>query len=103
MACYTVYLATGSTLLAISIKVDMVKRYLTTAVKLYFGLGHVYPTLTKKGSKATSILGILHEAQQWEKVPNCCEPVTSEMVDYVLTQADMDKEKGHLDSVSSPA
>ena len=86
-ACYTAYLATGATILAIAIKVDTIKRYLFAAIKLSYDKGQVNPTLTKSGHKAACVQDILTEARRWEKVPNRCEPITPEMVDYVLGRA----------------
>ena len=87
MACYVASLAAGHTLLAISIKVDTIRRYLVAAKSFSFRAKLMDPTLTMYGKQARDIKAVLDEATRWEKVPNRAEPVTPEMVDYVIDKA----------------
>ena len=101
LACYTAYLASGSTILAIAIKVDTIKRYLHAVAALSRSHGQIDPTRVKSGDRAPSIDDILKEAKRWEKVPNRCEPLTKEMLGYISQQAKKERSVGHRDGLYS--
>ena len=101
IACYTAYLASGSSILAIAIKVDTIKRYLHAVAALSRSHGQIDPTRVKSGERAPSIDDILKEAKRWEKVPNRCEPLTKEMLDHILQQAQKERSDGHRDGLYS--
>ena len=84
MISYALYLLTGQTLLAKSIKVATVKLYLKAVVD-YFGEHRQFnPTLDEKGNKLQVLESLYHEGSRWEKMPNRAEPLTPEMVKFLV-------------------
>ena len=84
MACYTVHLASGQTLLCRAIKISTIKKYLKTATDLSIPFQMMNPTLDLLGKQSKYIGDILHEASRWESMPGRREPLIKEMVIYLL-------------------
>ena len=87
MTCCTANLATRQTILATTIEVDTMKRYLATAKGFSFNRKLTYHMLDVYGNVDKHIASILKEATRWGKVPNRKESVTPEMIDYVIGKA----------------
>ena len=84
MACYTAHLASGQTLLCRAIKTETIKKYLKAATDLSLPFQMMNPTLNLLGNQSKYIGDILHEASRWESMPNRREPLTKDMVVYIL-------------------
>ena len=84
MACYTVHLVSGQTLLCKTIKSGTVKRYLAAAAELSIPAKMMNPTLDIMGNQSAYIKNIIKECQRWESMPDRKEPVTKEMVEYII-------------------
>ena len=89
MACYTANLAAGETLLCKTIKSDTVLRYLSAAAELSVPAKMMNPCLNIMGNQSNYISDIIHELKRWESMPNRREPITKEMIKYII-----DKGKG---------
>ena len=79
--CYTTYLTTGATTLAIIIKVDTLNKYLFVAIKMSYDKGPVNPILIESGHKAAFVQETFNTAKCWEKVPYEYVPFAQEMMD----------------------
>ena len=86
MACYTAYLATGETLLCRSIKSSTILRYLSAAAELSIPAKMMNPCLDIMGNFSNNIKDIINELKRWESIPNRKEPVTKEMISYVINK-----------------
>ena len=86
MACYTAYLATGETLLCRTIKSNTIKKYLDAAAELSIPAKLMNPCLDIKGNLSKNIKEILKETKRWETIPNRKEPVTKQMVEYIINK-----------------
>ena len=86
MACYTAHLASGKTLLCRAIKTLTIKKYLKAATYLYIPFQMMNPTLNLLGNQSKYIGDILHESTRWEFIPGRREPLTKDMVIYVLNK-----------------
>ena len=84
MACYTAHLASGQTLLYRAIKTETIKKYLKAATDLSLPFQMMNPALNLLGNQSKYIGDILHEASRWESMPNRREPLTKDMVVYIL-------------------
>ena len=65
MACYTAYLASGTTSLCKTIKSGTIKRYLSAASELSVPAQMMNPTLDLMVNTSVIINDILHEAKRW--------------------------------------
>ena len=101
LACYTAHLAAGSTILSLAIKTDTIKRYLHAVAALFKADGQEDPSKGKAGARAPCVEAILQEALRWEKVPDRCEPLTTEMLEYIKQQALVEQQSGHIDGLYS--
>ena len=70
---YAMYLLTGQTLLAKSIKVATVKLYLKAVADFFLADEQFNPTLDQKGGKLPTLESVYHEGNRWEKMPNRSE------------------------------
>ena len=86
MACYTAYLATGQTLLCKSIKANTIKRYLEAASELSIPAGLMNPCLDIKDNLSKHINDLIKEIRRWEKIPNRKEPITKQIVEYIINK-----------------
>ena len=84
MVSYATYLLTGNTLLAKSIKVATAKLYVKAVVDYFTSRKQFNPTLTDKGEKIQALEKVWTEGIRWEKMPNRAEPLTPEMVQYLV-------------------
>ena len=91
MACYTAYLASGATLLCKTIRSDTIKRYLKAAAELSAPAQMMNPTLDLMGNLSVFIKDIIHEAKRWESMPNRREPLTKEMIEYIIDKGENSK------------
>ncbi len=85
LACYTMHLTLGNTILAKCIKSTTVKNYLSAAAKLHTSQGHCNPTLNLQQRRYHLIIDILTESKRWEDMPNRREPLTWTMIEYLQT------------------
>lgn len=94
MACYTVHLAVGETLTCRSIKAKTMKQYLRAVEELSYARNVSSPLITLNGERSKYVTRILNECQRWEDIPNKREPVTNEMMAYIvgLTKKDTNKD-----------
>ena len=86
MACYTAYLAAGNTLYCKTIKSGTIKRYLTAASEFSVPAQMVNPCLNIMGKQCVYIKDILNESRRWESIPDRREPLTKDMVQYVINK-----------------
>ena len=86
MACYTAYLATGETLMCKCIKSSTILRYLSAAAELSIPAKMMNPCLDIMGNFSSSIKDIINELKRWESMPRRKEPVTKEMISYVVNK-----------------
>ena len=84
MACYVAHLSLGETLLCKTIKSSTISRYLSAAVELSTKANMMNPCLDIMGKQSDYIKGIFKELKRWENVPNRKEPVTKQMIEYVI-------------------
>ena len=84
MISYAMYLLTGQTLLVKSIKVATVKLYVKAVVDYFTSKDQFNPTLTTKGEQLVKLEDLYKEGIRWEKMPNRSEPLTPEMVQYLV-------------------
>ena len=86
MACYTVHLVGGHILLCKTITSGTIKRYLSAAAELSRLANMLNLCLDIMGNRSRYINDILKELKRWECVPNRREPVTKEMVEYIISK-----------------
>ena len=98
MACYTAYLATGETLLCRTIKANTIKKYLDAAAELSLPAKLLNPCLDIRGDLSIHIKEIIREIKRWEKIPNRREPVTKQMVEYIINKG-LDSKKENPDNI----
>ena len=80
---YALYLLSGHTLLAKSIRVDTAKAYIK-AVSDYFKRNQQFnPALDKTGAIPPELDKVYKEAKRWESMPDRSEALTPEMVEYL--------------------
>ena len=84
MACYTAHLASGQTLLCRAIMTLTIKKCLKAATDLSLPFQMMNPALNLLGNQTKNIGDILHEATRWESMPNRREPLTKDMIVYVM-------------------
>ena len=92
MACYTAHLASGHTLLCKTIRSGTITKYLNAAAELSIPAKMINPTLDIHGKQSHFIKDIIKELKRWETVPNRKEPLTKEMVEYIVNKGNKDKE-----------
>ena len=95
MACYTVHLVGGHTLLCKTIASGTIKRYLSAAAELSRPANMLNPCLDIMRNRSRYINDILKELKRWESVPNRREPVTKEMVEYIISKGKSLSEENH--------
>ena len=100
MACYTAHLVSGQNLLCMSIKSGTVSRYLVAASELSLPAKMMNPCLDIMGKQSTYIKDILKESKRWEAIPNRKEPVTKQMIEYII-QKGKDLQKKNSDNIYS--
>ena len=91
MACYTVSLATGNTLMCKTIASGTLKRYLGAAAELSRPANMMNPCLDIMGKQSRYISDIIKELKRWESIPNRREPVTKEMIEYIIAKGKLNK------------
>jgi len=96
LAAYTLFLAQGSTLASRSIKAITMKGYLKDIDKLCDARGLMSLRIDSMGRPNHRIDNILSECQRWERMPDKREPITPEMLQYLIDLAKRDK---HQDSI----
>ena len=83
IVAYALYLLSGHTLLAKSIRTDTAKAYIK-AVSDYFKRNQQFnPALDKTGAIPPDLDKVYKEAKRWESMPNRSEALTPEMVEYL--------------------
>ena len=84
MACYDAHLAAGHTLLYKCIKSGTISKDLSTVIDLSKPAQMMNPTIDIIGKQSQLITDIIHECKRWESIPNRREPVTKDMVGYLI-------------------
>ena len=87
MACYATFLMMGHTLLCKSIKVGTIKKYLLAAKDYFLDNNQWDPCITKQGKTASVLLSVYKEGNRWESMPNRQEPLTIDMTQHLISQA----------------
>jgi hypothetical protein len=77
LACYTVFLLEGNSILGTSLKVPTVKGYLQAADSLFDSVNLRKPYM--QPPKLDLISPLLDVQARWELQPNRCEPISDEM------------------------
>lgn len=90
LACYTLYLAQGSTLASRSIKASTMRGYLKDIDELCAQRGLMSLRIDRMGKSNIHIEKILAECERWEKMPDKREPITQEMLQYIIDLAKRD-------------
>ena len=86
ITAYALFLLSGQTLLAKSIRVDTAKGYIK-AVTDYFKKNHQFnPAVDETGAIPLELDKTFKEASRWESMPNRSEPLTPEMVEHLYDQ-----------------
>ena len=67
-----------------TIKSSTISRYLSAATELSTQANMTNPCLDIMGKQSDYIKGIFKELKRWENVPNRKEPVTKQMIEYVI-------------------
>lgn len=90
MACYTLHLAKGETLVCRSIKAKTMQAYLRAVEELSAARSVMSPLIGLDGNRSAYITRILNECKRWEGMPNKREPVTNEMMAHIIHEAKRD-------------
>lgn len=91
LACYTLFLAQGSTLASRSIKAGTMRGYLKDIDELCVQRSLMSLRIDRMGRPNIHIEKILAECERWEKMPDKREPVTQEMLQYIIDLAKRDQ------------
>ena len=86
MACYTADLVAGENLLCMTLKAGTISRYLQAAAELSIPANMMNPCLDVTGKQSKHIKDIINEAKRWESVPDRREPVTQEIIEYIINK-----------------
>ena len=84
MACYAADLASGQTLLCKAIRSGTISRYLSAASDLSIKANIANPCLDILGKQSKYIKDILNEVKRWESIPNRREPITKDIIKYII-------------------
>ena len=87
MACFASFLLIGHTLLCKSIKVGTVKKYLLAVKDFFIDHNQWDPCIVKHGTTAPVLTSVYKEGQRWESMPNRQEPITMEIMRFLISQA----------------
>ena len=63
-----------------TVKAKTIKKYLAQMMN---------PTLNLMSKESKFISDVLHELKRWEKMPNRREPVTTEMIEFIVTKGNI--------------
>ena len=86
MACYAAHLASGETLLCRSIRSGTIMRYLSAAAELSVPANVTNPCLDIMGKQSQYIRDVINEVKRWESIPNRKEPITKELIQYIINK-----------------
>ena len=84
MTYYAANLVAGETLLCKTIRSGTILRYLSAAAELSVPANMMNPCLNIMGKQSSYINDIIHELRRWKSIPDRREPVTKEMIEYVI-------------------
>ena len=84
MACFAATLASGQTILCRSIRASTIDKYLSAAAALSRPFHEMNPLINIMGEKSQLVKDIIHETRRWESMPNRREPMTKDMVRYLI-------------------
>ena len=96
MSCYAADLAAGENLVCKTIKAITIKKYLAAAAELSIQSQMMNQTLNLMGKESKFIGDVLHELKRWEKMPNRREPVTTEMIEFIVTKGKTYKDQDNI-------
>ena len=93
---FAIYLLSGHTLLARSIKVGTAKQYIK-AVSDYFSMNNQFnPAVDESGNLPHELNKVFREAKRWESMPNRSEALTPEMVEFLYDQGNTSHQNSAL-------
>ena len=84
MAACATFLLTVHIFLCMCIKVNTVKLYLKAVTIIFLNENEWYHAIIRTRGLALVFKALFHEARFWEFMPNCQEPVTIEMTEYLI-------------------
>eukprot|EP00957_Ditylum_brightwellii_P030894 2341154-Ditylum_brightwellii.AAC.1 len=87
MAMYALHLIEGGNLVCRAIKANTIYLYLSAACQLSEQKGLMKPTIDNLSQKSHWITSIINEHKCWENMPNRQEPLTNDMINYIINQA----------------
>ena len=90
LALYAADLANNNTILCRAIKSNTIKQYLRAAASFSIAAQRLDPQLDIYGKRSFWINKVLQEVKRWESMPDRREPVTVEMIEYMLTHKTSD-------------
>ena len=84
MTCYITYLIIGHVLLYKCIKSGIISKYRSAAADLSKPAQMMNLTIDIVGNQSHPIKDIIYEYKRWESIPNRHEPVTKDMIGYLI-------------------
>ena len=87
-ACYVASLVKNETLLCKAIKADTMRDYIKVGAEYCTRRQLNDPRFTENGESCRDQQRLYKEHRRWEKMPRRREPVTSEMLDWMMEQED---------------
>ena len=93
MACYTANLVAGDNILSMTLKSGTISRYLCAAADMSIPANMMNPCLDLTGKQSRFIKDILHEVKRWETMPNRREPITKDIINYIVKKGEGLKRK----------
>ena len=96
MACYTANLVARENILSMTLKSDTISRYLCAAADTSIPANMMNSCLDLTGKQSRFIKDILHEIKRWEVMPNRREPITKDIISYIVNKGEgMKKSNPH--------
>ena len=87
MTGYALSLALGNTIRSKCIQSTTIGKYINAACDWITDHNEMIPQITNKGVRAPLISAVLKEHKRWESIPNRREPLTKDMLLYIINQA----------------
>ena len=94
ITAFAVFLLSGHSLLAKSIKVNTAKCYIKSVSDYFQKNNQFNPAIDESGATPNDLDKVYKEAKRWESMPNRAEALTPEMVEYLYDQGQL----AHQDS-----
>ena len=87
MACYAAILASCHTIQCKGIRVSTISKYLSATAILSIPFQTMNSLVNIYGEKSRLVEDIKNEAKRWESIPNRREPLTKDMVRFLIKNA----------------